>query len=351
MGGNTGITFTTAVDQHWISSSGGSWSNVAKWTSRIPLSQDNVFFDVAFGTAQVITADMPRMGKNIDFTSATWTTSLTLTPSVVMRNFGNVTLIAGLTWTDTTNTLNLYARGSITVTGNGVTIGAPIFIGVLAANTVTLGSDLIVAPLRTLNVFLGKLNVSVSNYAITAGLISVGASGTLTLGSNTHTLTGTGVVMTMSGTLTASTGTVKITDTSATGITFGGGSKVWNNILWSRGSSTAINTITGTNTFADFSDVGSAAHTITFPNVSTTCTTFNVNGHSKALITLIRTGASGTFTISVATGAVQCTWVVLSNSTGSGGATFAAINSTDGGTNTGWLFSWPDFLDFMTGSV
>jgi hypothetical protein len=59
-GGNAGITFTTAVDQHWLNVDGGNWSTASNWTSRIPLPQDDVYLDLAFNSGKTVTCDMPR---------------------------------------------------------------------------------------------------------------------------------------------------------------------------------------------------------------------------------------------------------------------------------------------------
>ncbi len=118
--------FTTAVDQHWQNASSGSWSNVANWTSRIPLPQDNVFMDKVFGTSQTVTADMPRLGKSIDWTGATWTTALTFTTPSTQAIFGSMILISGLTWTANGANLDFYGRGSFSLKGNGVTINQPV---------------------------------------------------------------------------------------------------------------------------------------------------------------------------------------------------------------------------------
>jgi len=65
----------------------------------------------------------------------------------------------------------------------------------------------------TFTAVMGQLIVFISTNAI-----KMIAGTTLTLGSATHLLTGTGAVFTGAGTLSASTGTLKITDTSATAI-------------------------------------------------------------------------------------------------------------------------------------
>jgi hypothetical protein len=72
--GNSNITFDTPTTQTNTGAT-GNWSDATKWTSRVPLPQDNVVINTGSG---VITADMPRMGKSIDFTGFTGTLSRSL---------------------------------------------------------------------------------------------------------------------------------------------------------------------------------------------------------------------------------------------------------------------------------
>jgi hypothetical protein len=66
-----------------------------------------------------------------------------------------------------------------------------------------------------------------------------------------------------------------------------------------------------------------------------------VNGGVGKLITLARTGASGTWTVSDTSGTNTASYLNISNSTATGGATWDVSDgtSTNGGGNTGWNFS------------
>lgn len=201
-GGNTGITFTTAADQHWLNASSSSWSTSSNWTSRVPLPQDDVFMDKAFGTSQTVTGDMPRAGKTINWSGATWTTGLTWNKSVVTAYYGA-----------------LITLDTLTVSGSAFTVGGR-------------------------NSFLSTANITVS-------------------------------------------------DTSNTALTFAGGGFTYNNLYFSRSTSTGSITITGSNTFADFKDDGTGAHSILFTaGITTTVTTFTVSGTVGALITINSTSTA-----------------------------------------------------------
>lgn len=338
--GNTGITFTVAANQHWINASSGTWSTAANWTSRVPLPQDNVFFDNAFGTAQTVTVNMPRSGKNIDWTGATWTTSLTFTSSATHAFYGNVKLISGLTHTAAET---WSGRSSNTYDAQGVSINAATNVACVAGNTYILAGNFTLDPSKTFTMTSGALDTGGYQFSVGKVASALGATATITLNSSLVLLTGTGTVWTQGAastfTVVPGTSIIKVTDTSNTAITFGGFNATYATLWWARGGSTATNTITGNNTFLTFQDTGTAAHSIVFPNATTVVTNFVVNGSSGALITLSRTGASGTFTLSSPSRIVYCNWLSISNSVATGNASwYAGANSTNGGTNTGWVF-------------
>ena len=101
-GGNTGITFTAPTTQYWVgATTAGNWADVTRWTSRVPLPQDNAVINLAFSSGIVITIDMPRIGKNVDFSGATWTgTALSINKSFALTVFGDLILADGMTHTN-----------------------------------------------------------------------------------------------------------------------------------------------------------------------------------------------------------------------------------------------------------
>ncbi|MCR4307900.1 MAG: hypothetical protein NUV80_05015, partial [Candidatus Berkelbacteria bacterium] len=356
-GGNTmkalgAAAFTSSTTQHWVNADGGSWSTVANWTSRVPLPQDNVVFDCAFNTAKVITGDLPRLCKNIDFTGATWTTSLSFTVTtagITYLMFGSLTLINGLTWTSSSRQFQMHSRSAATITCNGAVINSNFKIDA-NGTTFTLGSDFFLNSVRSLLLVNGTLTAvnGGNNYVISAGKITVTATtGTLTLGSAIHLLIGTGTVFSGDGTITASTGTLKITDTSTTAIIFAGGGKVYNNIWFSRGASTANNTISGSNTFNDFKDTGTAAHSLIFTEATTqTVATWTMVGSSGNAITLTSTTATDFNLVKSGGGFVSSDWLNIQNCDATPAAItwFAGTNSVDNQAatdGTGWIFTRP----------
>lgn len=112
-GGNSGITFTPPATQTHTASAGGNWSDATKWTSRVPLPQDDVIVDAT--TTGTLTADMPRLGRSIDFTGFSGTATFSSTANQV---FGSVTLASGMTVSGT-QVLTLSGRGAYALTSAG----------------------------------------------------------------------------------------------------------------------------------------------------------------------------------------------------------------------------------------
>lgn len=350
-GGNSGITFTVTTTQHWTNASSGSWSISTNWTSRVPLPQDNVVMDKAFGTSQTVTADMPRLGKSIDWTGATWTTALTFTPSVAQAMFGSLTLISGLTYTSSANILTLAGRGSFTITGNTVTVGQPVTINA-PGGTYTMGAALTLGVTRTLTVTQGTFDTS--SYVLSTGLLNLGTgangiSATLNLNAATHLLTGTGTVFSATSllhtsVLNAGTSTLKINDTSNSSITCAN-AKILNNVWFSRGSSNGSLSITQSGIYNDFKDDGIIAHTFFFTGGTVQgFTTFTVSGISGQRISLFGDTLGNRYTLLQKTGTINSDYIVVRDSLVSGGATWnAGANSTFlTGNFFGSTFGWAD---------
>jgi hypothetical protein len=256
-------------------------------------------------------------------------------------SMGSITIQSNVTLTGASGTGTFSARGATqTLTTAGVSWPKPIAID--RSSVLSLGDTL----LSTSSITNTQGTFTMNNQDATIDSYSSSNSNTrtCTLGSGTLTLTGTGTAFTHATstglTVTATTGTIKFTGAAAS-VTFAGGSKTYNN-LWFAGANTNGEIITGTNTFADVRlNEGTVAHTLTWPNVTTTVTSLTIAGVSGAVVTMQRTGGSGTWTVSDTAGTNAVQWCSISNSTASGGATFNATDTIDGGGNTGWNITAP----------
>lgn len=358
-GGNSGITFTTPADQHFTNTSGGTWSTSGNWTSRVPLPQDNVFFDLTFTTSRTVTADMPRMGANISWASAAWTTSLTWTSTITMATYGTVALITGLSITGS-GTLDFRGRTAVSLTSFSVSIAWLVRMSG-PGGTLSLGDALLTT--SQLRIEYGNFNASNNN--VTCTLFNNGSTSqtrTITMGSGTWTITGVGSTvfdgLTTGLTINGDTALIKITDTTNGVLTFAGGGKTYYNLWFARGASTGSITISGSNIFNQFKDTGTAAHSILFTAATTQrIADWQVSGAGGGVRTIINSTTTGIHTlIKTGGGQVSADWLDIQHSVAQPAATtwYAGANSTDNQAvataGSGWVFTVPpaqQSADFM----
>jgi hypothetical protein len=354
-GGNSGITFTPSATQTANGTTSFSWSDVSRWTSRVPLPQDDVIINLPFEADQTILMDMGRSGRNIDFTGTTWTGTLTLDPAGNDQGegdiFGSLTLVPNMTvlaeryWV-------FAGRANYTLTTAGIILERSIFLQA-PGGTLTLGGNLTLGPTRFLNVYAGTLDVSASNYIISAGsILAQDSTTTINFGSAVHLITGAGTALSVNSDSTLNSGTsiIKFTDTSDTEIYVSGGGKTYNNVWFSRGSSTGDIYIDGANTFADFKDDGTSAHTIYFQeDTIQTFNTFTVSGSAGNLISLDTAWPDviGTYTLTKAgSGQISSDYLNIQHAIATPANTwYAGVNSVNNQAvspnGSGWIFSVP----------
>lgn len=138
---------------------------------------------------------------------------------------------------------------------------------------------------------------------------------------------------------TAGTGTGKISLTASTATNFNGGGIVYNCTFSNDG--TGGITISGANTFTTIAN-GVQPTSFSFPaSTTTTVTNWNVSGTAGNLVTITSSTAAN-HTLSKSSGTVSADYLSISRSTATGGATwYAGANSTNGGSNSGWIFTAP----------
>ena len=350
-GGNSGITFTTSATQTWSGTSGGNWSTNA-WSGRVPLPQDDVVVNAAFAASQTITMDMPRIGRNVSFAGVTG--SPTISGSIDISVFGNMTFSSGLAAINlgTTRNVILSGRGSFTFT-SGVATMQPRISLVAPGGTYTLQDNHTSTNLNPLSVQLGTLDLNDRNVTVLGfGSNFSGSTRSILLRSGLITITGSGTnawsINSASGlTFNAGTSTIKFTDATASSITFTGSGQVYNNVWFARGVSAASNTMVGSNTFNDFKDDGSAAHSILFTaGTTTTVTTFTVSGTAGNLKTINSTTTATHNLVKSGGGTISSDYLNIQHSVATPASTwYAGVNSVNNQgvatAGSGWSFTAP----------
>ena len=290
--GNAGAVTTNATVSAAQTATGTAsftWSTHG-WTSRVPLPQDDVVINNAFIAGRTVTADMPRLGRDLTF-------SCTGTPlfsrSITTTIFGSQTYIAAMTLGGGQQVI-FAGRGSHTVTSAGL-IHNGYFLQQGPGGTYTLQDDFIWGASATVALYAGTFDANGHNVSCAAIVSTPSTSRTIKLGSGTWTLAQTGSVSVWQtnnvGTLTLVPGTA-IIDITATdsGVTktFQGGGLTYPTLRHTATGSAAL-TITGNNTFANLDLECTTARTVTFPasGMQTILSALTLQGAEGQLLSLV----------------------------------------------------------------
>jgi len=343
IGGNSGITMTTSATQTATGTASFTWSTHG-WTSRVPLPQDDVVVNNAFVAGRTITIDMPRIGKNVDFSGMTGTPAISYSAFTVC---GNLTFTSAMTISGSGSTITLNGKGNYTFTTAGaLNMGSAcnVFVRGGAGLTYTQVGNLTIG---------GLISFDAGNYTVGANNITAGTwrttiqtqARTIDYGSGTITLNGTGTVWNDNSsnvTRTVNTSTVVINDTSVTAKSLIGNNVITFYNLSITGSGTGAVQMNSSTIIANTLTIG-APKTFTLTAGTTTAfTALSATGSAGNLITINSTSAGTAGTFSCSAGVVSCNWLSLQDNAAIGGAPFyAGANSTNVSGNSGWVFTAP----------
>ncbi len=363
-GGNSGITFTTPTTRYLVGVGAGSnlWSDTSKWATSsggaggatMPLPQDNVIADNASfsGTGNAITFNVPRIGKDIDFSAVTSAQIITPQAATTTMFFGSLTLSATITSSGGTGNMVGQGRGTHTITNGGVvwsnnswSINAP-------GGSYTVQDDFGggAATVRTLNINAGAFDANGKNLRWAVYTLAVAIT-SLQMGSGnwyiTRTVAGASWQCSVTpANLNAGTSTIVYENVVTGTQTFTGNGCTYYNIDFTTAGSTGGLTITGANTFNDirFSDA-SNARTIIFPASTTTTLTAvhpltSMFGTSGKLMT-VNSSSSGTpATLAFPNGyGGGSDWLSVRDITATTNTWYAGANSTNVSGNTNVTFT------------
>lgn len=344
--GGTG-TWDQTSTTHWSSTSGGATG------ASIPTASDDVFFDANSGSGTcTVSVAAPCNSLN---TSGSSLHALTVNASI---NIGSATAGASNVALDLTGITTYSQNTSGSVVLNFVSTSATVqtvnFNSSITVGTVTFngagGSWKLVAGMtqNTANTFTltaGSLDTNGQTCSWGAYASSGSATRSLTLGTSTITITGSGAspwAQTSTGvTISAASSTINLTHlgTVAQTVTFNTFTYGTVNMSAPAGSSTI--SFTGAPTFGSLNITGPITLSMTAGSTKTV-TNFSARGSSGNLVTITSATAGTAWTLSKASGTVQCDWLSLKDSAATGGATFyAGANSTNVSGNSGWTFTAP----------
>jgi len=330
------------ADRYWVGGT-ADWDATAgsKWATTdggaggasVPTSSDNVFFTAASG-AVTVTIATAYSAETLNLVCTGFTGTVTGTGSLSV--YGNLTLVAGMTWSHNNTIVFSATSGSFTITTAGKTVAGLLF-GITGTSTATWTLQDALTTSGNISVTSGTFTTN--NFSVTARLLNSSGTNTRTInfGSSTITFTVASVNFLDPTNLTFNAGTSTINASNASASLVGGG-QTFNNFAFTNAGA-GTRTISGSNTFNTFS-VSGTTPTIRFTSGTTnTFTTFSVNGTAGVLKIIDSSTAGSRATLSKASGTVTSDYVSIKDSAATGGATWNATNATDAGNNTGWIIN------------
>jgi hypothetical protein len=339
--GNTNITFPAAKTVYWNLTGAQSWMSAAWATTsggapseaNYPLAQDTAIFDNAGAAATTVT--IPTSTNISGFNASARTVSMTLSGGADSQFYKDFISGSGVTLS-LNSSIEFSGRSTQTITSAGGTFAAVTARS--GSNTLSLGDAMNCTGALTL---LTGADFNANTYSVTTGSFAASASSTINLGNASWTVTGSGTCWNVNTSTISGTAEITLSNNTTTARTFSAGTNTFGKLTIGGNTSISTTTITGTPTFSEIASTKTVAHTIIFPNVTTTVGNFTVRGSLGNLVTLSRTGASGTFTLAKSgAGLVNSDYLSISNSTASPINTwYAGANSTNGGGNTNWIFT------------
>lgn len=348
--GNNNITFTTAQTNYWVGNT-GNWSDVNEWasssggtggTGRVPLPQDNATFDAnSFsGTGFTVTADMNRIGKDIDFSAVgtdnpTWTV-----PNDGYDNsiYGSLTLASGMS-VGGSNGRIFEGRGSHTLTNAGVSYSRIMTI-TMPGGTLTLQD----AYTSSSNITVNNGTFDANDYNVTANAYTFNSTLTeLKMGNSTWTVTGAFTVWTMTTsavTITPEGSTINMSNTTTSNKNFNGGNKTYNTLTITGDNVSIVNN----NTFATL-NLNNPNRTFGTKFTGTSTTTITTLFATNATTTAARVVATSTnasvYELKFTGGGTVCVnYMTFARTLGTPASTwFVGVDSSDAGNNSGLSFT------------
>lgn len=343
-GGNVNITFTDPADQVATMSTNHNWSD-AIWSgspSRVPLPQDNV--SLAGVSGGTLTADMLRLGKSIDWTSATGNPIWNL-PNNIM--YGSLTLISGMSISGA-GILTFSGVSAFTITSAGkiltlsFTVNAP-------RGTYTLQDDLNVVGSFNLNHgAFDANNHNVTCAYFQSGIQAPNGTRSLTMGNGIWTLTSTvqaaiwNIQNVTNYSFSGASSIITISNPAAITRTFGMGTFAYGTLNYIVNGSTGELDLLGVSTFAaiNFSD-NTNPRTLGLPagatQTITTLNGFNVNGLGQPMT--VKSTTPGSIATLSSSSNQNPSFLWVHDITAAGGGAWKAWSSYDMGHNSGWDFS------------
>lgn len=344
LGSNTGLTLQAGRTLYHVAGLHGGttvppWSLTSGGTGTVQcgLAQDTCIINNSSPSSWSNNGSQNgyRIGE-LDATTRTTAHTLTLGPAGSSgTHYGSFQTSSAVTVTQSggptiTFSLPSYRTGPLlfaapTSTATSVSLS---FLSTLNTSGIRLTNNWAVLGTSTVT-----MPVDLNGYTLSC--VSWSFSGSPTITWNNGTIVCTGTPFTVPATANF-VGTGNVTMNSATAKTFNGGGKTYGTITQTGAGSLSI---TGSNTFETIVNTVQPTTILFTAGTTTTVRNWLLRGTAGNLVTIGSTTAA-THTLSRPNGApVSTNYLSISQSIATGAAWYAGANSTDGGTNTGWIFA------------
>ena len=359
-GGNSNITFpsaktvyysSTALDNYWSEAKWATTSGGTGASTNFPLPQDTVIIDdnsnssSGFGTFYIDadytigTLDASSRTRSLNLHSSAYDVTQYGGGSRFLSNFtipSNVTL-GGAGY------FSFNGRSTQVITTNSATITAGMTF--FSSGTIQLANN--ITTIAPVTLYSGTLDLNNKVLTISRITMSSPLAKTIAFGSNsTIVVTGNGSQAwynNSSSTLNV-TGTGTISMTSASSKTFSNALACnYTNITLDQGGAGTLGISPAGSLLYDISNSYSATGATVIQSIGTlNLTRFTATGSAGKVLTL----QLGRFVCP--SGVISVDYMNIAGNTGQGGAKwYAGANSTNGGSNRGWIFTAPPSNNFM----
>ncbi len=317
-----------------ISNAGGNWNTVGCWVEgAIPLSSDDV---VATGTSGNVTFNSNVVCLTIDLTGYIGSITRQINGARTITVSGNtVVFSSGMTWIDPFGDplIILTSTGSVSITSNGC-IGPPLQFN--GTGTYTLQDTYS----TTGEIRLTKGTFNTNAKTLNCFLFDTTGSNATTLTITNSTINvdifGTDILATLN--VTGSTIVLKNLYNSSNYID---SDKTFNNVTILGGTGTELDIPSGLILTGNLTISGPKLLVIGFGTTISIGGTITLNTSSSSVITFESDTPGSQWNISKTSGTQTFNWLNLTDSNATGGATWIANSSIDGGNNTGWTITAP----------
>ena len=357
VGGGSANTWAATGNTNWATSSG------AANNASVPGVGDLAIFDSNSGVGNsVIGANITVQGLDCTGGTGTYAGTITHNTSVTLTiNTGaasSLRLTGGMTYTpaSVTSIITLtHTSGTANITCAGQKLWA-LNINGAGGTTKTLDALLVNAGANAvLTVTSGIFDANSGAggpYAITANIVNISPNNTrsfimgglVKIGGNATGTTIWNVANTGTLTFTKNSANIEILTPSTNNInqTFTGGGLTYNGLTIDATTNAVSLSVGGANTFSTLAIGYGWTIQITNSTTTTVSAAFTLTGTANNPICIKSDSLAANTTISVPSGACTLTWGVLMGVTGTGGATFAAMDTLAVAlTNTGWSITPP----------